>query len=180
MAREESRMGAGSKEVGERVRGLRRGRSLSLRELSGRSGVSTDAIVKLEHGARPSRPSTVRKVAKALGVDPAYLLDGSAGVAAGALGGERQDEMMLAFAARGRAEAEGRDAVEVYRELRENPPSLEEILGGALPGDVAEGRARAAGGHLAGPDPRAKERVPESERDAAGEISEQRAGRLGS
>ncbi|MDP9439126.1 MAG: helix-turn-helix transcriptional regulator, partial [Actinomycetota bacterium] len=119
MARDDGR----ATETGGRVRALRRERSLSIRDLSKKSGVSPDAIVKLEHGARAARPSTVRKVAEALGVGPRYLLEGRKDAPA-------QGEMMLALAARGRADAEGRDAREVYRELRENPPSLEQILGG--------------------------------------------------
>lgn len=176
MAREGTEAVEKARETGERVRGLRQGRSYSIRELARRARVSPDALVKMEHGARPARPSTIRKVAEALGVEAIYLTEGRETASPGDV---RADEMMPAFAARGRADAEGRDAVEAYRELRENPPSLEEILGGALPGDVTEGRARAANSYLVGPDPRRKERVPEGERDAAGEISAQRAGHLG-
>lgn len=47
---------------------------LSLRELSRLSGVAADTLVDLERGRRKARPSTVRKLAEALGVTPADLI----------------------------------------------------------------------------------------------------------
>ncbi|MDP9476841.1 MAG: helix-turn-helix domain-containing protein [Actinomycetota bacterium] len=173
-------------EMGTRVRDLRRKRALSLRGLAEIAEVSLDALQRIEaypEGGSP-RPSTIRKVAKALGVEPEYLTEGEQGEGEGASGrvraseGARAQEIVLAFAARGRADAEGRDALEVYRELRENPPSLEDILGGELPADVAEWRARQANSYLVGLDPRRKERVPEGEPPGSDEVSEQRAGHL--
>ena len=171
MAQENARTVGQAKATGDRVRNLRHERALSVRELAKKSGVSPDAVMKLEHGARAARPSTVRKVAVALGVDPAYLLDGrDAGLG--------QGEVALAMVLRDRAIEGGRDAAEAYRELRDSPLSLQEILDGALDVEMAEVRARRSASHLVGPDPRSKERVPKGELDAAGEISEQRAGRL--
>lgn len=165
--------------IGSRVRDLRRRRALSMRALAEEAEVSMDALQRIE--AYPEsgtpRPSTIRKVAKALEVQPEFLTEGEEASVKHEGGGARAEDMMLAFVARGRADADGRDAVDVYRELRENPPSLEEILGGALPSDVAEDRARRAGSYLVGLDPRRKERVPEGE-EASSEVSEQRAGRL--
>jgi transcriptional regulator with XRE-family HTH domain len=51
----------------------RRDRALSLRELAARAGVSQNTIFRLEHGAI-AHPSTVRKLAAALGCEPADLL----------------------------------------------------------------------------------------------------------
>ena len=56
-----------------RLRELREEAILTVRELSGRSGVSEDTITKLEHGHRNARPSTIRKLAKALDVTPQEL-----------------------------------------------------------------------------------------------------------
>ena len=171
----------GMEGIGSRVRDLRRRRAFSMRALAEEAEVSVDALQRVEaypEGGTP-RPSTIRKVAKGLGVEPEYLTEG-AGAGGGrpaSRGGARAEEMMLAFAARGRANAEGRDAVEVYRELRENPPTLADILGGALGGEVSERLAKEANAHLIGPDPRSKERVPEGE-EAAAEISAERAGHL--
>ena len=52
------------------LRDLRRRRALTLRGLAARSGVSYHAIHGLELGKHEPRPSTLRKLADALGVDP--------------------------------------------------------------------------------------------------------------
>ena len=51
-------------------------RTLTLRALAERSGVSYDTINKLELGQRPARLSTIRKVTNALNVDPRELMKG--------------------------------------------------------------------------------------------------------
>ncbi len=58
----------------DKLRELRRRRVLTLRELEGESGVSYNTIWRLENGYRQARPSTIRKLATALGVDPAELV----------------------------------------------------------------------------------------------------------
>ena len=58
----------------ERLRKLRRMRVLTLRELEEESGVSYNTIWRLENGYRQARPSTIRKLAAALEVDPAELV----------------------------------------------------------------------------------------------------------
>jgi transcriptional regulator with XRE-family HTH domain len=55
--------------VGERLAELREQKALTLRELEGVSGVGADAISKIENGHRKPRPSTLRKLARALGVE---------------------------------------------------------------------------------------------------------------
>jgi transcriptional regulator with XRE-family HTH domain len=58
-----------------RVKELRRARVMSLRELSETAGVSKDTIWRLESGkSSNAHPSTIRKLAKALGVDPTELI----------------------------------------------------------------------------------------------------------
>lgn len=59
--------------LGERLKQLREAFSFSQRDLAERAGVSPGAVVHLEHDARTPRPSTVRKLANALGVSPSYL-----------------------------------------------------------------------------------------------------------
>ena len=59
--------------LGVRLRELRERAILTVRELSEYSGVSEDTITKIENGHRVGRPSTVRKLAKALGVEPHEL-----------------------------------------------------------------------------------------------------------
>jgi transcriptional regulator with XRE-family HTH domain len=56
-----------------RLRELREEAVLTVRELSALSGVSEDTITKIENGHRKARPSTVRKLAKALDVEPQEL-----------------------------------------------------------------------------------------------------------
>ena len=58
----------------ERLKELRRERVLSLRELEEKSGVSYNTIWRLEDGRQGAHPRTVRKLAEALGVEPADLL----------------------------------------------------------------------------------------------------------
>lgn len=61
---------------GEKLRELRRGKMLSLRELGERSGVAFDNINKFENERRYAQPRTVRKLAEALGVPPGELTKG--------------------------------------------------------------------------------------------------------
>jgi transcriptional regulator with XRE-family HTH domain len=58
----------------ERLKELRRERVLSLRELEKRSGVSYNTIWRIEDGRQGAHPRTIRKLADALGVDPAQLI----------------------------------------------------------------------------------------------------------
>ncbi len=55
----------------ERLAELRERRALTLRELSAMSGVAADTINQIELGHRKPRPSTLRKLANALGVKAA-------------------------------------------------------------------------------------------------------------
>ncbi len=59
---------------GTRLREIRVSRVLTLRRLEELSGVSYDRISKLELHGGGVRPSTVHKLAEALGVDPAELV----------------------------------------------------------------------------------------------------------
>lgn len=61
---------------GEKLRGLRRSRFLTRDELAEKSGVARDHIGRLERGEIPgeSRMATIRKLARALEVDPAELV----------------------------------------------------------------------------------------------------------
>lgn len=58
------------------LRGLRLTRlrrAMSQRELATTAGLSEATIVRLETGERPAFPSTVKRLADALGVEPATL-----------------------------------------------------------------------------------------------------------
>ena len=59
---------------GERLRQLRREQALSQRDLSRMTGVAHDSISQLETGKREAQPRTIRKLAKALGVNPKELM----------------------------------------------------------------------------------------------------------
>jgi transcriptional regulator with XRE-family HTH domain len=52
---------------------LREHAALSQMDLAERSGVSRATIAGLETGERPARPSTRRKIADALGIEPHEL-----------------------------------------------------------------------------------------------------------
>ena len=57
-----------------KLKNLRRRRVLTLRELEEESGVSYNTIWRLENGYTDARPSTIRKLATALGVEPGELI----------------------------------------------------------------------------------------------------------
>ena len=58
------------------LRSLRERAALSQEDLAEKSGVSRATIADLEAGKRPARPSTRRKLADALGVEPKALMKG--------------------------------------------------------------------------------------------------------
>jgi transcriptional regulator with XRE-family HTH domain len=57
-----------------KLRELRRLRVLTLRELEEESGVSYNTIWRIENGYRQARPSTIRRLAAALGVEASELV----------------------------------------------------------------------------------------------------------
>ena len=57
----------------KKVRTLRRKRVLTLRELGEKAGVSKDTISRIEREGT-AYPATIRKLAKALDVDPSALV----------------------------------------------------------------------------------------------------------
>ena len=59
-----------------RLRGFRQQAVLSQEELARKSGVARDTISKLETGQRGAYPTTIRKLAAGLGVEPRLLLGG--------------------------------------------------------------------------------------------------------
>jgi len=60
---------------GERLRALREARFLSHRDLAKRASVSPTTVLNLETGRVEAQRRTVRKLAEALGVDPAELVE---------------------------------------------------------------------------------------------------------
>jgi transcriptional regulator with XRE-family HTH domain len=58
------------------LRDLRRRAVMSQEDLAARSGVARDTISKLETGQRRAYPSTIRKLAAGLDVEPRMLLGG--------------------------------------------------------------------------------------------------------
>jgi transcriptional regulator with XRE-family HTH domain len=58
---------------GERVRELRKEQGLSQREFAARAHVSRRTLQTIEAGKVHPQPETVRKIARALGVDPRIL-----------------------------------------------------------------------------------------------------------
>ncbi len=62
-----------------RLRELRERAALSQEDLAKKAGVARATIADLEANKRPARPSTRRKLAEALGVEPAELMDSETG-----------------------------------------------------------------------------------------------------
>lgn len=61
--------------IGERLKRIRLRRAMSQRKLAEAAGMSQRAIVDLETDKREPHPSTLGKLAKALGVEPAELIE---------------------------------------------------------------------------------------------------------
>ena len=59
-----------------RLRRIRQGAVMSQEELAEKSGVARDTISKLETGRRGAYPSTIRKLAAGLDVQPQMLMGG--------------------------------------------------------------------------------------------------------
>jgi transcriptional regulator with XRE-family HTH domain len=58
----------------EKLRRLREDMVLSQRELARMAGLAQGTVWRLENGFLEARPSTIRKLAKALGVEPRDLV----------------------------------------------------------------------------------------------------------
>jgi transcriptional regulator with XRE-family HTH domain len=61
--------------VGDRLKALRIRRALTQEDLAQRAGLSKNAVNRLEVDKAEPRMSTLRKLAKALDVDPAELIE---------------------------------------------------------------------------------------------------------
>ena len=59
---------------GEKLRGLRERRLWLIGDLAEKSGVHRNLISTYEHGKSGAHPDTIRKLAKALDVDPTELV----------------------------------------------------------------------------------------------------------
>jgi transcriptional regulator with XRE-family HTH domain len=62
-----------------KLRELRRRRVLTMEELARKAGVGRNTIWRLEHGVMGAQPRTIRKLAKALDVEPEALVKMEAG-----------------------------------------------------------------------------------------------------
>jgi transcriptional regulator with XRE-family HTH domain len=60
---------------GEKLRRLRKRRVWLIGDLAEKSGVHRNVISKLENGRGGAYPETIRRLAEALGVDPAELVE---------------------------------------------------------------------------------------------------------
>ncbi len=63
--------------VGNNVRQLRTLAALTQEELAARAGITATALSRIERDEAEPRPSTLRKLATALGVEPRELIKGS-------------------------------------------------------------------------------------------------------
>ena len=61
--------------IGEKLKDLRLRRAMSQRKLADAAGMSQRAIVDLETNKREPHPSTLGKLAEALGVEPSKLFE---------------------------------------------------------------------------------------------------------
>ena len=62
--------------VGDKVKRLRDKRALTQEELAAKAGLTVAALSRIERNNAEPRPTTRRKLAKALGVDPSELIRG--------------------------------------------------------------------------------------------------------
>ena len=63
--------------VGDNLRELRTLNALTQEELAGKAGITATALSRIERNEAEPRPSTLRKLAAALGVEPRHLVKGS-------------------------------------------------------------------------------------------------------
>ncbi len=63
--------------VGNNVRQLRTLAALTQEELAARAGITATALSRIERDEAEPRPSTLRKLATALGVEPRELIKGT-------------------------------------------------------------------------------------------------------
>jgi transcriptional regulator with XRE-family HTH domain len=61
--------------VGDKIRRLRDARALTQEELAARAGITVAALSRIERNNAEPRPTTRRKLAHALEVDPAELVE---------------------------------------------------------------------------------------------------------
>ena len=61
--------------IGDRLKNLRTRRALTQRELAERAGISTNALNRLELDKAEPHMSTLRKLARALDIDPTELVE---------------------------------------------------------------------------------------------------------
>ncbi len=62
--------------VGDKVKRLRDERALTQGELAEKAGLTVAALSRIERNNAEPRPTTRRKLAEALGVDPSELIGG--------------------------------------------------------------------------------------------------------
>jgi transcriptional regulator with XRE-family HTH domain len=62
-----------------KIRAVRERKALSQQDLADMAGVSKNTIHRLERGISRAQPRTLRKLSRALGLEPAELIDESAG-----------------------------------------------------------------------------------------------------
>jgi transcriptional regulator with XRE-family HTH domain len=62
--------------VGDRLKKLRTLNALTQAELAEKAGLTTTAVARVERDEAEPRPSTLRKLAKALNVQPSALIEG--------------------------------------------------------------------------------------------------------
>ncbi len=60
--------------VGDKVKRLRDARALTQKELADKAGLTVAALSRIERNNAEPRPTTRRKLAEALGVDPSELI----------------------------------------------------------------------------------------------------------
>ncbi len=58
----------------EKFKQLRRQRVLTMEELAKKADVGRNTVWRLEHGVMGAQPRTIRKLARALGVEPEELV----------------------------------------------------------------------------------------------------------
>lgn len=65
--------------VGDRVKELRDARALTQEEVAEKAGITVAALSRIERNTAEPRPTTRRKLAKALGVEPEVLVQAGGG-----------------------------------------------------------------------------------------------------
>lgn len=129
----------GAVELGRRVRAARRARGMNQRDLATKAEISRDSLVKLERAQRTTRPATLKKVARALGMEFEDLVEaGTYSQAAAAVVASKPPPGYATIRLVGASLRDVLDeAIEAYERSYDRMDRAEKLRGGVMDAETA-------------------------------------------